>query len=131
MVTMGDFNVNIIKSQTINLLSSYNYQQLINKPTRFNKNCSTLIANIFTNYPLDSEICTTGIICTDVTDHFPVFAMMSQLNIQNKNTKTVTRRNLKNENFTKCRNQFMEEVLDPILNIDLKGGLKVVGSCNF
>ena len=55
---MGDFNVNVIQSQTtykfkdsddfINLLSSYNYQQLINKPTRFNKNCSTLIDNIFT-----------------------------------------------------------------------------------
>ena len=49
MITMGDFNVNIIKSQTtyklnesddlINLLSSYNYQQLINKPTRIKKNC--------------------------------------------------------------------------------------------
>ena len=125
---MGDLNVNILKSLTtykhkdsddsIYLLSSYNYQQLTNKHTRFNKNSSTLIDNIFTNYPLDSAFCTTGIICTDITDHFPVFAMMSQLNIKNKITKTVTRSNLKKENFTKCKIQFMEGIWDPIFNID-------------
>ena len=77
-----------------------------------------MIDNIFTNHPLNSEICTTGIICTDITDHFPVFAKMSQLNIKNKNTKTVTRGNLKKDNFTKCKIQFMKGIWDPIFNID-------------
>ena len=45
-----------------NVLSSFSYQQLINKPTRFSKTHSTLIDNIYTNYPLDSEVCTLGIV---------------------------------------------------------------------
>ena len=125
---MGDFNVNILKSlitykhkdsdDFISSLSSYNYQQLINKPTRFNKNNSTLIDNIFTNYPLDSAICTTGIICTDITDHFPVFAMMAQLNIKNKITKTVTRRNLKKKTLLNVKSNLWKVFRIHFFNID-------------
>ena len=73
-----------------NLLSSFSYQQLIDKPTRFSKTHSTLIGNIYTNYPLDSEVCTSGIICSGITDHFSIFTMISEFSIKDLSRKTIT-----------------------------------------
>ena len=129
MITMGDYNINTLKclktptqnrdrDEFGNLLSSFSYQQLIDKPTRFSRTQSTLIDNIYTNYPLDSEVCTSGIICSDITDHFPIFTMISKFCIKDLSRKTITRRNLKKENFTKCKTQLMGGIWDPIYNMD-------------
>ena len=90
---MGDYNINTLnclktptqnrdRDKFGNLLSSFSYQQLIDKPTRFSRTHSTLIDNIYTNYPLESEVCTSGIICSDITDHFPIFTMISKFCIK-------------------------------------------------
>ena len=89
MITIGNYNINTLKclktpthnrdrDEFGNLLSSFSYQQLIDKPTRSSRTHSTLIDNIYTNYQLNSEVCTSGIICSDITDHFPIFTMISQ-----------------------------------------------------
>ena len=128
MITIGDYNINTLKclktptqnrdrDEFGNLLSSFSYQQLIDKPTRSSRTHSSLIDNIYTNYKLNSEVCTLGIICYDITDHFPIFTMISQICIKDLSRKTITRRNLEKENFSKCKIQLMGGIWDPIYNM--------------
>ena len=83
MITMGDYNIHTLKclktaeqnrdrDEFGKLLSYFSYHQLIDKPTGFSKTHSTLIDDIYTNYPLYSEVCTSGIICSDSTHHFSI-----------------------------------------------------------
>ena len=129
LIIRGDYNINTLKCLKIpnqnrdrdgfgNLLSSFSYQQLIDKPTGFSKTHSTLIDTIYTNYPLDSEVCTPGIICSDITNLFSIFTMISEFSIKDLSRKTITRRNLKKGNFTKCKTQFMGGIWDRIYNMD-------------
>ena len=53
------------------MLNSYGLFPLINKPTRVTSVSATLIDNIFTNVFTASA--KAGILCIDITDHFPVF----------------------------------------------------------
>ncbi len=45
---------------------------MINHPTRVTETSTTLIDNIFTNRHDENE-CISGILPTDVSDHFPFF----------------------------------------------------------
>ena len=74
----GDFNIDLLKHDEnadtdgfINNLYEHLFIPLISRPTRFNINSSTLIDNIFSNKLHDSLV--SGILITDVSDHFPVF----------------------------------------------------------
>lgn len=77
---MGDFNIDLIKCDTHNetgqfldLMFSNFYSPHVDKPTRITEHSSTLIDNIFSNMnSLDTETC-GGILCTDITDHYPIF----------------------------------------------------------
>ena len=83
---MGDFNVNLLNSESHELTStfvetlfSYSFVPLITKPTRVGVNCATLIDNIFTNSAVQNEII-PGILMTDISDHFPIFAKIPYRN---------------------------------------------------
>ena len=84
-----------------NLLTSNSYFPLIQKPTRTVKTSASLIDNIYTNYSLDK--CSCGILCTDVSDHFPVFCVIDCTKVSDK-PKTVTKRRFTEKNIAKfCR----------------------------
>ena len=75
----GDFNLNILDYETnpkiknfTNLLFQHNFIPLINRPTRITKRTATAIDNIITNSINNSKL-TTGVVKTDLTDHFPIF----------------------------------------------------------
>ena len=77
----GDFNINLLNSDThpptqrfLDQMFSYSFFPLIRKPTRVDRTSATLIDNIFCN---DSHLnyLITGILYTDISDHFPVFAV--------------------------------------------------------
>ena len=51
------------------------FRTLINTPTGITESTSTLIDNIFTNNFNDAHI--SGIFYTDISDHFPVFSILS------------------------------------------------------
>ena len=79
----GDFNINLLNSDThtytqnfLNCLHSYAYIPLITKPTRVTSETATLIDNIFYN-DVDHPPILHGILYTDITDHFPVFAVLT------------------------------------------------------
>ena len=56
----------------MNLLFQNNYIPLIWKPTRIYKTNATIIDHIKTNNLLETDI-KTGILKTDISEHFPVF----------------------------------------------------------
>ena len=77
-VLMGDLNIDLLKYLTnektnifIDELISNGYLPVILKPTRVDKSSATLIDHIYTN--ITDRPSVSGIITTDVADHFGVF----------------------------------------------------------
>ena len=66
-----------------NFMLSKSFIPLTRKPTRISDTSSTLIDNIFVNSSF-SDI-TSGIIVSDVTDHFPIYALLSNFLFGNSN----------------------------------------------
>ena len=75
----GDFNLNLLDYKTnakvksyLNMIFSHSFIPLINKPTRISKNNATVIDHLLTNKFINEKYL-TGIVKTDISDHFPVF----------------------------------------------------------
>jgi exonuclease III len=81
---MGDFNLNLLNvnldkksTEFFNTMQSYLYMPLINKPTRLSNTCSSIIDNIFTNnVTSEDNVETSGILYSDISDHFPIFHIL-------------------------------------------------------
>ena len=93
VVLLGDFNVNLLETcvngkanELLTSLESTGLHQIITSPTRVTKNSSSLIDHIYTNASQNdhSEI-HSGIIETDVSDHFPIFVSLQHFLRPNKN----------------------------------------------
>ena len=109
---LGDFNIDtyIYNKQPMhndaehfcNLFQSFSYKQLINRPTRYSLNSPTLLDNVYTNLSINMDSCDSGILCADISDHFPVFCIFYQLNLMNED-KFITKRDFcdKNKNIFK------------------------------
>ena len=78
-VFLGDFNIDILKLESthtisyLNMLRSNAFHSIVNKPTRVTTTSSTLI-----NHILISQI-TPGILSSDVSDHFPTFVLIKNV----------------------------------------------------
>ena len=77
---MGDFNLDLLKQEQhqqtgefLDLLHSFSLLPLINKPTRITSKTATLIDNIFTTTKEYSNCVASGILVTDISDHYPIF----------------------------------------------------------
>ena len=77
---MGDWNINLLSydshedtSSFVDMMYSYGFLPLINRPTRVTKSSATIIDNIFSNESAASINSSQGILVTDISDHFPVF----------------------------------------------------------
>ena len=77
---------------------------LINKRTRVAKANATLIDHSLTNDFLDT-VSSTGIVKSDISDHFPIFLITSAQYLDNIQNKTTIRKREINE---KSRQYFME-----------------------
>ena len=78
----GDLNIDLLNYDNhtatqlcLDAFISFSFRPLINIPTRITESTSTLIDNIFTNNFKDAHI--SGIFYTDISDHFPVFSILS------------------------------------------------------
>jgi len=89
VVLIGDFNIDV--SHTVNrkindylsMLESIGMQQIISSPTRVTNSTSSVIDHVYTNvshYTMHS-----GIIETDVSDHFPIFVIF-ECKVENVNS---------------------------------------------
>ena len=88
---LGDYNINLLKvenhiptSNFIDQMYSNSFIPLINKPTRVTDKSATLIDNIFTNRLSDTNTL-QGILATDISDHFPVFVIFTEICQSNAN----------------------------------------------
>ena len=98
---LGDFNLNVLEYDTntkvkgfLNLLFQNSFIPVINKPTRVTRNTATAIDHIITNSFISSDF-HTGIIKSDISDHFPIFIICKTRNINIYNEDiTVTKRNI-------------------------------------
>lgn len=95
---MGDFNCNLlitsenIGNQFINLVHSHSFRPLHNLPSRITSHSATLLDVIFTNSPSLSS--TSGIICDDISDHFPVFTIVDIDNVKTSIPSITLRRHV-------------------------------------
>lgn len=83
-----------------NILSEFNFSKLIHKPTRIKPPSATLLDNIYTNMPITIDNCQSGILISDISDHFFVFGMFSSLKIKAYD-KQITRRPFTQKNISK------------------------------
>ena len=95
---MGDFNVNVSKQikgskdiqEFTNLFLSNSFLPLIDKPTRITGKSATLIDNMYTNFSINN--CHSGILCTDFSDHFPIFCIFDKLSVKKIKPPSLTKR---------------------------------------
>ena len=84
---LGDFNINLLNygihnktNEFLNTMFSFNLYPLITKPTRITDKEASLIDNIFTNTIEEEKH--TGLIYSDLSDHFPVFSIASERDLK-------------------------------------------------
>ena len=77
---LGDFNVNLLNcdrhipsQEFVDTLFSNSFIPCTTKPTRVTSRSATLIDNIFTNDIVGGNNNLSGILYTDISDHFPIF----------------------------------------------------------
>ena len=102
---VGDLNMNSLEySRNTNVRDFFNliFQNgifpLINRPTRVTKSSATIIDHVLTNTIIDSEV-QSGIIKTDVSDHFAVFALMRTSLVQLNLKKTFIKRDINEDSI--------------------------------
>ena len=104
---MGDFNVdflpcsqNSFSQEFLDIILAPSFIPIIGRPTRITEQSATLIDNILTNvYPLPEA----GIVLSDITDHFPVFAPKKDLISCPKSTISKLTRKLTSDNVNKFK----------------------------
>ena len=81
---LGDYNISLLNNGThgstqefADLMYSHSLFPCITKPTRVTAKSASLIDNIFCNSDLNGDNGFTGILYTDISDHFPIFHMDS------------------------------------------------------
>ena len=105
---LGDYNINLLNyanhartSDFVDLMHSFSFISLINRPTRITSNPATLIDNIFVNKPNLSSF--QGILVTDISDHLPIIYIDCKGPSLN-NDDFIYRRNLSPRNKQAFRN---------------------------
>ena len=112
----GDFNLNLLDYKTnakvksyLDIVFSHSFMPLINKPTRISKNNATIIDHLLTNSFINCNH-KTGVVKTDISDHFPVFLITEiKLESSTKNDFAFTRK------FT---DKSLKDFKETLLNVD-------------
>ena len=100
---VGDLNINVIDYESNKIVKKFvdlcfqdGLIPIINKPTRVTKKHATAVDHIITNSFLNSSI-STGIIKTDVTDHFPTFVTSKVLISKSTNDESTIHKRIIND----------------------------------
>ena len=108
-IITGDLNCCILREgehnptkNMIDLFHSYHFYALITKPTRISNNSYSVIDHIWSNILPGSK---SGIFLSDISDHFPVFAIFPNLIHDENVTETI---NIKFRNYSQSnKNKFL------------------------
>ena len=118
---MGDFNINLLNAEShsktgnfLDILASYSLMPNITKPTRATEETSTLIDNIFCDNIKENLNSISGILYTDISDHFPIFYIDYSSSVDNTE-QFATRRLYSETNKKKFCKQISEYNWDNVL----------------
>ena len=116
MYLVGDFNLNVLDYKTnkkiqnfFDLMFQHGLIPVINKPTRITKRNATAIDHIITNSYLSSNL-KTGIIKTDISDHFPIFLVSDTPDVSTYPLTTTIFKRYINDKSIKQFNLLLKEV---------------------
>ena len=94
---MGDYNVNLLNADShtksaefLQCMFSYGFLPMINRPTRITTTSATIIDNIFCRF--DSEERISGILVSDISDYYPVFAICTSKKVQMQDSEYIYKR---------------------------------------
>ena len=109
---VGDLNLNLIDYQSnakvrnfVNLIFQHSLVPIVNKPTRVTKNNANIITNSFT----DQENL-TGILKTDISDHFPIFNISMKHGIDSNDKKVTIKKTIINADSIQEFRDILSEV---------------------
>ena len=109
---MGDWNLNLLNYEThsntanaIDMIYSYGFVPLIDRPTRITNESATIIDNIFTNEHFFVTKSLNGICLTDISDHFPIFHL-SNIILNDTEDKVIIKRSFTSRN----KQAFLNEI---------------------
>ena len=125
---VGDLNLNLIDYQSnakvrdfLNLIFQHALVPIENKPTRVTKNNATLINYIITNSFMDQENL-TGILKTDISDHFPILTISVKYRLDSSDKKVAIRKRIINADS-------IQEFRDILSEVD-RGNLYSISNLN-
>ena len=106
---MGDFNMNLLdvdkhvpSSEFLVCMYTMSYIPIISKPTGVTVTSATLTDNIFTNnLTINSAETCSGILYSDISDHFPVFYIDNNRCLTHANLKCITNRLYADQNIAR------------------------------
>ena len=122
---MGDFNIDLLQYKShadtdnfVNSMMASSFIPLINRPTRVTEGTATIIDNIFTNSH-DISRFLTGILPTDVSDHFPIFCISSQHKVPNcTNRDTRVKHIINTRTLTNLNTNLQTADWSPVIQCD-------------
>ena len=108
----GDFNMNLLNFEQnkkvqnfLNIIFGHSMMLVINKPTRVAKNTAIALDHIFINAVTTTKF-KTGIIKSDISDHFPIFFVADCHNhIKETKERFIFRRDLSNTSVEKFKHK--------------------------
>ena len=117
----GDWNINLLNIDShkesqdfVDIMFSHYFIPTITKPTRVSKRSGTLIDNIFCNTDSEDTFSLSGILYTDVSDHFPVFHIDFS-NCMSVSNKTFKKRVYSTEKMNSFSNTLCSKTWDHII----------------
>ena len=117
---LGDYNANIINydkhtptQELLDLFYSYLLLPFITKPTRVTTKSATLIDNIFCNDISNISNIFSGILYSDVSDHFPIFFIDNNKRHKKEN-KYLFKRTINQENIDKFSEKLTDQDWDEV-----------------
>ena len=126
VILAGDFNINLLKCDSFELYNEF-YEMFLTKglfpnitlPTRITKNTATLIDQIYSRF--DKKVDNknfSGIITSELSDHFPVFLCIPLEVEKVKHPKKIVIKNNSIDDFNKFKETLSEVDWDSIVNYD-------------
>ena len=118
---LGDFNIDLLKCNTeaknsefLQIMLSHGFLPTITKPTRIQSPTATLIDQVFARFGSRTVDFVSGIMLTDISDHFGVFLCLKHANAKQCNRLIVKRRNYDDDNVKTFLRLLSEANFQPV-----------------
>ena len=99
-------------TELLSLMNRFYFHTAITKPTRITDNTASLIDHIWSNVPFGV---TSGIIVSDISDHFPIYACFRNFKNKENDLVKIRFRNFSTENENMFKNCLSDIDWDAVL----------------